>query len=651
MDQHQQEEASSRKFYIFLAAVMALIILPTFAKALSSFAITIFASLVLGLLLLLWALRDRISKAVFPWVMVGAVFLGFNLIGNASRIEHPRHVWQFLTFSDHTPWTSGHTLAAMCSGIVGMLLWKPWKRDHLKDKEEILSGPALISMEEARERIAPLVGPGQQTITWAGLSLPDYCGTEHFVIVGAPQSGKSLSFRLLMKSVLPTIGIGLNRRAVIYDAKRDTSKLLSGLFPDPASRPEIFLMNPFDERSAPWAMNRDIREGATAHQIASILMPEPKNDHNSFFTKGSRALLGGVMEAFAHIAPETWTLRDVILTMQNSKRIAAVLAACEDTRYLIDKFVTGQKRDSDIEATIETELRGLRFVAAAWFHSNRPPISLAEWIKTESILVLGVDPSQDAVIQALNRAMFKRMVEMLRKLPDKPTGDPSQTWFFIDELRNAGQLHDLDKLLVEGRSKGACVVLGFQDIPGLREVFGQQSADEIIGVCANKVFLHNGEQTTVKYASDHFKVQEVLETKVSRSHNASSDGKPENSQSASVSTQKITRPVVHEGKLKCLGKPTIGRQGLEGYCDTAIVGTNSPYFMSLPHSYLDQNLPPMGREEGGFERGPAQMKLPDWTIEDLSRLNLGGLPGLLAAKPTDSKPAPEDPGGSFLDDI
>ena len=60
---------------------------------------------------------------------------------------------------------------------------------------------------------------------------------------------------------------------------------------------------------------------------------------------------------------------------------------------------------------------------------------------------------------------------------------------FLDDVREAGKLDGLSRLLNQGRTKGACVVLGFQDSDGMRDVYGEYVANELVGQCANKAIL------------------------------------------------------------------------------------------------------------------------------------------------------------------
>ena len=634
---NRNDDAGSfiRTVAIAAGGLLALIAAPSLFDSLTGWKSVFFVGICAFVLLNLWFARHRISPAVFPWIFSLAVFWAVSLMANAEHLKRVANVVQIVTFIDRQPWTFGHSIG-LCFALFALVgLWKMKEPDEdptPTDSEEVVSGPRLIPHTQALTIASQRCRPNERTIFWAGVELPESCGTEHFAIVGTPGSGKTLSLHLLMKTVLPRIGGGLHRRAVIYDAKRDTCSFLAGVFKHQAQRPPVYVMNPFDSRSSPWAMNKDIREGATAHEIASILIAKSGSESQPFFLDALRALLGGVMHSFSQLAPDAWTLRDVVLTMRYTKRIAAIIAACSQTEYLLSKYVTGSARDNDIEATVETFMRGFSFVAAAWHHSSKPPVSLEQWMQTESIMILGADPSFDHILQSLNRAIFKRIVELTRRLPDLRSGDPRQAWFIIDELRNAGNLEDLDKLLVEGRSKGACVVLGFQDLAGLRLVYGDKRADEIIGACANKVFLQNGDQTTIDYASKHFKSQELIETRVSESKSESTGHIGGGSQGHSVSRQRVTRPVVHEGLLKSLPKPSPGREGLSGYCDTAAVGTEFPYRMTLPPAFLDANLPKLDHDEPSFEPRPREhLELPEWDMEDLKRLNLAAFPELLSA--------------------
>ena len=84
-------------------------------------------------------------------------------------------------------------------------------------------------------------------------------------------------------------------------------------------------------------------------------------------------------------------------------------------------------------------------------------------------------------LDAINQAIFKRAAELLLAQDESPE---RETWIILDELREAGKLDGLTSLLSKGRSFGARVVVGFQDIEGLRAVYGEKEANEMPPDCA-----------------------------------------------------------------------------------------------------------------------------------------------------------------------
>ena len=59
-------------------------------------------------------------------------------------------------------------------------------------------------------------------------------------------------------------------------------------------------------------------------------------------------------------------------------------------------------------------------------------------------------------------------------------------WFLLDEAPALGQLNCLTDLLDKGRSKGACVFLGMQNLEKMEHIYGEKLAHDIISHCASK---------------------------------------------------------------------------------------------------------------------------------------------------------------------
>ena len=309
-------------------------------------------------------LKRAISALLFP------PFIGY-LVGEALRFGFGA-----------TGWTKWIVLLGSIAGIVAFFCYQWLEQGELDSHKR---GRRLLSYEEAKRRALEAVKENTQTIMWGFLSVPDQIATSHFSVTGATGSGKTILMRMLMQSVLPRIQPGNDQRALIYDAKQDMLSILKAICPEQ----RIILLNPFDERGAAWDMAADVTSPATAQQVASILIPEEKNTSQPFFADAARHLLAGVLISFIRHSPERWTFRDVIFTMKQAARLREVIARDESTSDLLEYF-KNETTAQNIMSTVATKLQRYEFIAAAWTHAKEK-VSLRDWIKDRSILVLGND--------------------------------------------------------------------------------------------------------------------------------------------------------------------------------------------------------------------------------------------------------------------
>jgi type IV secretory pathway TraG/TraD family ATPase VirD4 len=439
-----------------------------------------------------------------------------------------------------------------------------------------------------------------------------------FAILGSTGSGKTISIRLLMQSVLPNIGKGNDQRALIYDAKQDMISILAGINP-PC---EIVILNPFDKRGVAWDMAKDITAPATAQQIATILIPENKNASQPFFADAARHLLSGVLISFIKRAPEQWKFRDVLIALKSKERLKKVLLATPETSDLVEQYFSDDTTTRNVMSTVATKMQRYEFIAAAWERAEEA-ISLRDWLTGEFILVLGNDEATRTALDAINQVIFKRLSELILAQTESET---RKTWIFLDEFRQAGKLEGLSSLLTKGRSKGASVILGYQDIEGLREVYGHQLANEIAGQCANKAILRCDSSDTAKWASVLFGEREVLERRESTSQSSSSSqndyyfgGSSTSGTSSQTSEQVLKREVVIPSEIMDI-PPTNRENGLSGYYLTPSVGA---YYVTAGGDWIAEDLRPKDLEVLDIDpREEEDQYLRPWDDNDLERLGL-----------------------------
>lgn len=456
-----------------------------------------------------------------------------------------------------------------------------WRRQKITTDH--LRGRTLRTSREAQASLGRVVAAGDTGLQLGRVRIPTEAACSHLAIVGATGSGKTILQRLLMQSALPRIGDGHGHRALIYDPKQDMGSILAGM----KLQCPVHLLNPLDARSVSWDMAADILSPASALQVASMLIPESKHDSNPFFAQAARHLIYGVIIAFIQ-AGRHWTFRQMLLLLRDAERLQRHLDGTESTRFLLQYFEHPTTLQNII-STLLAQLAPFEVIAAAWDQA-KTSISLAQWMKDESILVLGNDEENRTAIEAMNRLIFRRITDLVLAQGELTDFDlrARRTWFFLDEIREAGRLEGLGRLLTKGRSKGAAVVLGFQDIAGLHAVYGKEVAEELVGQCSIKVILRLNSPETAAWASRLFGSREVLESRRGHSRDFRNGLPSLGPTGESISHGVVTRRVVLDSEFFDL-PVTNFQNGVTGYFITPLTGAFKDH---LPGNWIRDHLLP-----------------------------------------------------------
>lgn len=477
-----------------------------------------------------------------------------------------------------------------------------------------LRGRALRTTQQVHEALADT--PPNQGIRLGQYLLPHRAAYGHFAIVGATGSGKTLLQRLLMQSVLPRIGQGLDQRALIYDAKQDILSLLGGM----GLRCPIATFHPFDARCVAWDMAADITSPAAALQAATLLVPKAQQDANPFFSNAARHLMSATLLALILLAPGRWTLRHLLLVLRSEALLRLLLAQTEFTRPLL-QYGEHPATFQNILSTLLTRTAPFELIAAAWDQAGRK-LSLRGWLEQEAILILANDEENRAAIDTINQLLFKRLSELVLAQEERPEQSRRTTWFFLDEVRQAGRLDGLSALMTKGRSKGAAVLLGFQDIHGLHEVYGREAANELVGQCNTKVLLRLNSPETARWASQLFGSSEFLESRRShsRSRNFRELGWQQGGSSGeSVSNAIAKRELVLDSEFLDLPETSLAN-GVTGYFINPLTGAFQHH---LPPDWLRQHLRPPDPATPNLVRRPdGHQLLRPWSDQDACDLGL-----------------------------
>lgn len=471
-------------------------------------------------------------------------------------------------------------------------------------------------------------------IYFGGVLLPEDAATSHFMLPGSTGSGKSLQLRMMMASVLPRILDQPDYRAVIFDVKQDVTSTVTGILlraleqggvRDDAARKvvkeRLIHTNPFDRRTSEWALARDIDSPELALQIATTFIPEEAGN-NRYFSDAARDLFTGVLNVFIERADGCWNLADVLYALRSPDRIAHVLTQTDEGADLVELHLMGETTTRSVLSTLRAKLAPFDVPAALWRQAGAAgrTFSLEGFLEQNQILLLGNYQAATVPVQAINRTLFSRLTQLIL---NQSEDERRRSWVFLDEVRKLGKLDSLDDLMTNGRSKGAAVVLAFQDIDGMRAVYGKEEAGEITSMPASFGCLRVAGAETPRWASEIFGEQEVVQSVRNRSETVGGgQGFGSVSSSAGQSEQLRERKVFLPSAFRTLPRPQRGRP-LFGYFCSAFLESR-PYLAEIPAEEVATRLPSRAESALDFEPWPAgtPKRLPHWTRADYERLNL-----------------------------
>lgn len=423
--------------------------------------------------------------------------------------------------------------------------------------------------------------------------IPPELVTNHFMAFGATGAGKTTLLRLMLQDIVPQVGQHNDWRLMMTNPKRDAISILHGIAPKGV---RIHTVDPFEARGLAWNVCRDVRAPRTALQLVTTLLPE-RQESQPFFRDASRHLLYGVLISFLRKGVE-WRLSDLIRAVRSEAVLKSILKSCDDTKHLVDQYFQDARLLSNILSTLATRLLPFEPVAAAW-DSAKESIAMEDWVRDESVVVLGSSEVSRATIDVINRCIFKRASDLLL---DQSESLQRRTVFFFDEVSECAKLDGLVSLLKRGRSKGGVVILAAQSVAGLRnpELYGQFGAAEILGQVQNKFFGRLECPETAKWATEVIGEQEIRQVTSSGSSTNGGSGGPTSTKS--WNEQVVTQSAVLPSQLMSL-TPCSEIDGLSAYYVTGITGAF--------HSNLD------GKQLFHHDLIPASKTVRDFVPRDI----------------------------------
>jgi hypothetical protein len=317
---------------------------------------------------------------------------------------------------------------------------------------------------------------------------------EHFLVTGNTGAGKSVLIGAMLRQIAAR-----GQVAVVVDPESEYIRE----FYNPERGDAV--LNPLDERCpywSPWSeFRRDQFTMDTAALASSFIRanPNPMADgsSDSFFRTSSRTLLESISRAVQPHEPEAIKT----LLAQSREQIKKALIGTP-AAPLIDPQAHDQ--GAGIIATAANAVKPLEYLPAR--NTSPRTWGARSWAEQPgSWLFLASTEDSRSAVAPLQAAW---MDTIIRWLMTHESGD-APVWIIIDELSTLGYLPELERMVVRGRKRGLCVVMGFQNVSQLRSAYGRDRATTLISAPSTKVIMRCDEAETAKWASELLGSREI----------------------------------------------------------------------------------------------------------------------------------------------
>ncbi len=574
---------------------------------------------------------------------IGTQMLQWFVIGTVPFII-ATGVNQFLTSSTPLipPLAAGVSILFGVFGYVAVahVIQLQWPSEtHKRGREE--------STYEKAQKAAQSINSSDDMpgLSMGGLEVPWKDRTAHIAYIGTTGSGKTTQIRLLMQDALPLVGRGLDQRAIIYDAKLDAYSQLDGV----ALHVEPTTLNPFDTRSPGVKLSSDIRNPASALQIATSLYYD-RPGSNEFFTFTARRLGAGVLQSLIlrlYREGIDWTFSDWCRIMGDPEYITHVLNNTPETKKIL-KSLKDQETIDNVMSTIGSYMAHYEIIAALWDTKDLEredtkvePVSIRDWANNTngSILIMSRTDEATEAVDAINSVIFTLAAQYALA---RPNSRQRSTWFFLDEVAEGKKFPYLTKLALKGRSKGCCIVLGFQDIDGVRLTYGEKEGNQIVAMCSYRWLGKIDSDVTQLWASNQLGTKEIEDPTKSIQTDMGN-------QKTSMQFQKKIVPIVLPSEFGTFPRADFTVNGIKGWY--VMPNPIGAYEYTISPHELTARIPEPDSSIIDFDpiTDPMAQYLDDWTPDERDYL---GLPELEieapsqhedAATPKEEKEASREP--------
>lgn len=385
-----------------------------------------------------------------------------------------------------------------CLFLYGFLYDRYKKRGEKFSEEKWIAGSKLITVDECNKQIAAHPTYNKTRLQIGGINIPVELEQRHWSLWGMQGSGKSN----MGNQSLEQIRNIKNSKAIVYCFKPDD---YFAKFYDP-DRGDI-LFNPLDVRGLSWNIFREIETSMDIDTIADSLIPD-ENAHNSndaFWCTAARKVFVGILSSLFEKGHQYQNNTEIWKSVVNS--VSDILKQIKTTQGGKAGSIFLQEPKTNMALSVHAVL--MQYILCFQYMKDGPTkFSINDWLTNDRggwIFITNYSDIKDTLRPILSLfvdLLVKKLLALREPAEKKRQNADRKFYFFLDEFNSLQKLTSIQDLITKGRSFGASVWIGNQDVASIESIYGKEGATSIIDNLGNTmIFAGEGEEYCNRMAS------------------------------------------------------------------------------------------------------------------------------------------------------
>lgn len=378
---------------------------------------------------------------------------------------------------------------------------------------------------------------GKGLIAFGRVTLPEWAEPQGIKISGSTGTGKTTAIMACLDTAAAR-----HDRCIIAD---QNGQLMAHYMDSNI----VLLLNPFDERGQDWSLLAEMQSPHDAPRLAKSAIPDAEDSASRQWTMYAQQLLAAVLERlytqpsatngdFLHyFRPEGFAdLKRLIqgkavsaVHMPGNERLAANVSAVLAMYLPAHEYLNPNAGANSFSICRWIQQSNQGWLWLPYMNDQLDALRplIATWLDIASVAATSLPPVKHPV----PAWQFWGVRH-----------EPRRIWNVIDEVASIGRIQSLESSITLGRKAGLRTVIGMQSISQLRELYGRNRAETIMGSLNSSLMFGTQDPDTAEYCSRLIADAEVEITNTSSSRGSDDIGSRNHGENTNRTIQRTVLP-------------------------------------------------------------------------------------------------------------